>query len=117
MKLINKLFVLLSPVLLMAEDSVCQKKIFGTNVSLINIFWDEYSKGRSDVSIDEYVFSIEENSDFYIVNCKMNIEKKKEKYKKNHPDVDMSHIAIKGGCGWGKISKDDLKIIEKKYFK
>jgi hypothetical protein len=39
MKLINKLFVLLSPVLLMAEDSVCQKTIFGTNVSLINIFW------------------------------------------------------------------------------
>lgn len=117
MKLIKIFFVLLVPVLLMAEESYSSPKILGINVSLINIFWETYSRNRDNLSIDEYYFSIEENSDFYIVNCQMDVDKIREKYRKKHPNEDMTEWTVKGGCGWGKISKDSLKMVEKQYFK
>lgn len=119
MKLTNKILSIFvfCVTSLMAKDEIDTKSLYGTDVALVNIFWNEYSKNRDEIFIDDYLFSISEEEKFYIVKCDLNIERLKKQYKKAHPNANMKYLSIKGGCGWGKISKDSLKIIDKLYFK
>jgi len=119
MKLINKIFLLFmaSGSFLMAKDEVDTKQVIGSDVAIINIFWNDFSKNRDDIFLDHYLFSITEDANFFIVKCDLNVELLKNQYKKTHPNANMTYLTIKGGCGWGKISKNDKKIVEKKYYK
>lgn len=101
----------------MAKDEINVKQMYGADIALVNIFWNEYSKNRNDIFLDDYFFSVTEEENFYIVKCNLNVERIKNQHKKVHPDDDMKYFSVKGGCGWGKISKDSLKIVEKKYYK
>ena len=119
MKLTNKILALSLFCLssLMAEDRKNINQVYGIDVALINIFWESFSQNRTDISVDDYIFSISEDSTSYTVNCDLNVARINSRYKKLHPDANMKYLSVKGGCGWSKISKESLEIIENKYFK